>query len=182
MQLCFLGFGLSAQGPSRPSSVALGRGRISSICHRHSVYVYGYARAMLRYACAWLPPLCLTPVLPPCLSPFVSSSLRPHTWPPCSSILLISPRVTLGFFVPSFSPSHVISPASLRLSYVLNFFLLLHRLSRFRSLGPVMVPMCWSENVIVVVTVAVVVVHRCRRGGNAGVVVGGGPVRREGKE
>lgn len=77
--------------------------------------------------------LTLTHSLPLCLSPFVSSSLRPHTWPPCSSILLISPRVTLGFFVPSFSPSHVISPASLRLSRALNFFLLLYRLFRFRQ-------------------------------------------------
>lgn len=83
----------------------------------------------------------LVPGCPPSLSPslslslslFVFSTLRPHTWPPCSSILLISPRVTLGFFVPSFSPSHIISPASLHLSFVLNFFLLLHRLSRFRQ-------------------------------------------------
>lgn len=76
--------------------------------------------------------LCLCPLVPSLsLSPFASSSLRPHTWPPCSSILLISPRVTLGFFVPSFSPSHVISPASLRLSLVLNFFLLRDRPSRF---------------------------------------------------
>lgn len=30
--------------------------------------------------------------------------------------------------------------------------------------------------------VAVVVVRRCQRGGSAGVVVGGRPVRREGKE
>lgn len=81
-----------------------------------------------------LPPsLFPTRILPLCPSPFVSSTLRPHMWPPCSSILLISPRVTLGFFVPSFSPSHVISPASLRLSSVLNFFLLLRRPSRFRQ-------------------------------------------------
>lgn len=84
---------------------------------------------MLRYACAWSP---LFPSHSPSLpfSLLASSSLRPHTWPPCSSILLISPRVTLGFFVPSFSSSHVISLASLRLPLVLNFFLLLYRLSR----------------------------------------------------
>lgn len=105
--------------------------------------------AMLRYACAWLPfSLSLFPSRPLSLS----LSLRLLTCgPPCSSILLISPQVTLGFFVPSFSPSHVISPASLRLAFVLNFFLLLQRPSRFRrqfslsfSLEPVTV--CWLEN------------------------------------
>lgn len=36
--------------------------------------------------------------------------------------------------------------------------------------------------VVVVVTAAVVVVRRCHCSGSAGVVVGGGPVGREGKE
>lgn len=85
---------------------------------------------MLRYACARSP---LSLILPLRFSPFADRSLRPPAWPPCPSILLISPRVTLGFFVPSFSPSHVISPTSLRLSFVLNFFLLLHRPSRFQQ-------------------------------------------------
>lgn len=44
------------------------------------------------------------------------------------------------------------------------------------------VSMCWLENAMVVVMVAVVVVRRCWRGRDAGVVVGGRPVRREGKE
>jgi len=48
--------------------------------------------------------LSLSLSLPPRILVLPSSCV----WPPCSSILLISPR---DFFVPSFPPSHVISPS-----------------------------------------------------------------------
>lgn len=100
--------------------------------------------------CAWLP-LFVSPSLPFSLFPFATSSLCPHTWPPCSSILLISPRVTCGFFVPSFSPSHVIPPPPPRLYLSLFSTQVLSPPSfalslAITALGPVMAPVCWSAD------------------------------------
>lgn len=67
-----------------------------------------------------------------------------------------------------FRPQLLSSPPSVRLA------------SSNGPLGPATVPVCWLENAMVVVTAAVVVVRDA--GGDAGVVVGGRPVRREGKE
>lgn len=114
--------------------------------------------ATLCYACAWLL-LSLSPSLSLSLSPSVSSlhlvlftsSPRPRIPPPCSSILLISSR---DFFVPSFPPSHVISPS---LSLVLRSLSpSLYFPSRFRQwLSGRQQCRCVGRSTLVVVTVVV---------------------------
>jgi len=143
---------------------------------------------MLRYACAWLP-LSLSLTLPLCslslslslrllitLSSYVASLFlhlahlsSSYSWLLCP-LFFSFPR-NLPRHAPSLSRPELLSSPSSSLS------LLTTALSGRRS-----VSMCWLEIVIVVVMVAVVIVRRCRRSGGAGVAVGGGPVRREGKE
>lgn len=135
---------------------------------------------MLRYACAWSPlssssvSLSRRPLITPfsyvaSLSLHLAHLSSNHSWLLCP-LFFSFPR-NLSRLAPSLS---LVSSTSF-------FSSIVSLASSNDSLGPATVSMCWSENALVVVTVAIVVVRRCRSG-DAGVVVGGRPVRREGKE